>query len=140
MSQVFIPSPLYHLLSSLHICLMPPLSQNSSSETKKIRVHSPFLHVRLPQMLSLVQYVYRSHHFTLSKSETKSSLIPTSPPPVSSMTQTKKTSHPPVPMVPRTNSPVQAVHMPLRRMQQAVPFTDDPATNRAIVSAITKST
>ena len=40
--------------------------------------------------------------------------------------------------------PVQAIscsnpsiHMPLGRMQAAVPFTDDPTANRAIVSAIT---
>ena len=80
---------------------MPPPSQNSPSETKKIRVHSPFLHARLPQMFPLVNYVYRtfrqspSHQPPLSTSGTATSLTLTSLLPVSSMTQTKKTLHPP---------------------------------------------
>ena len=42
---------------------------------------------------------------------------------------------PPVPEVPSSGLTIRA---PLSKMQAAVPFMDDPATNRAIVSAITR--
>ena len=46
-------------------------------------------------MLPHLQYPYRSHQSALSASGTRTSHTPMSPPPVSSTTQTKKTSHPP---------------------------------------------
>ena len=42
---------------------------------------------------------------------------------------------PPVPEVPRRHPTVQA---PLGRTQAAIPITDDPATNQAILAAITR--
>ena len=45
---------------------------------------------------------------------------------------------PSAPVVPHTSPPVQEVRTPLSRMQQAIPFTDNPATNRAIISPITR--
>ena len=72
--------------------LTPPTTPPSS---KRIRIHSPFLHARLPQMLPYLQYLYKSRRSALSASETQTSHTPTSPLPASSTTQTKKTSHPP---------------------------------------------
>ena len=93
-STFSIPSPpLYHLL--LPLCLMPLTPPTTPLPSKKIRIHSPFLHARLPQMLPLIQYLYKSCRSASSASETQTSHIPTSPLPVSSTTQTKKTSHPP---------------------------------------------
>ena len=95
-SLVLLPSPLYHLLSSLNICPMPPHLQNSPLELGKIQIHSPFLHARLPQMLLLVNYVYRMRRLPpLSASKTKTSHTLTSPLPASSTTQTKKMYRPP---------------------------------------------
>ena len=68
----------------------PPLS-------KKIRLHSPFLHARLPQMLPKVQYARRSPPLLRSTaSGTKTSLTQTSLPPVNSTTQIKKTCRRPL--------------------------------------------
>ena len=93
-STFSIPSPLlYHLL--LHLCPMPLTPPTTPPTLKKIRIHSPFLHARLPQMLPHLQYSYKSCRSALSASGTQTSHIPTSPLPVSSTTQTKKTSHPP---------------------------------------------
>ena len=75
---------------------MPPLSQNSPSETKKIQVHSPYLHARLPKMFPQVNYAYRTRPLPhLSASGTVTSHTLTSLPPVSSTTQIKKMWHPP---------------------------------------------
>ena len=67
----------------------------------RIRIHSPFLHAQLPQMLPLVQYARRSPPLLRStESGTKTSLTQTSPLPVNSMTRTKKTCrHPPYPQL-----------------------------------------
>ena len=74
---------------------MPPHLQNSRSEPGKRQIHSPFLHARLPQMLPLVNYAYKTRcPPPSSASETPTSPTPMSPPPVSSMTQTRKTSPP----------------------------------------------
>ena len=90
--------PLYHLPLPLNTCLMshtPPTTPPQS----KIRIHSPFLHARLPQMLPLVQYARRSPPLLRStESGTKTSLTQTNPLPANSMTQTKKTCrHPSYP-------------------------------------------
>ena len=46
-------------------------------------------------MLPWVQYLFKSRQFTSSESETRTSCTPTSPPPVSSTTPTKRMPHPP---------------------------------------------
>ena len=70
---------------------MLPTPPTTPPQLKKIRIHSLFLHTRLPQMLPLVQYMWQSPPLLHStKSETKTSHTPTSPLPVNSMTQTKK--------------------------------------------------
>ena len=70
---------------------MPLTPPTTPPPSKKIRIHSPFLHARLPQMLPLVQYVWRSPPLLHSTElGTKTSLTQTSPLPVSLMTQTKK--------------------------------------------------
>ena len=75
---------------------MPPHSQNSPLEPGKIWIHSPFLHTRLPQMHPLINYAYRTPRLPPSStSGIATSHTLTSPPPVSSMTQTKKTYRPP---------------------------------------------
>ena len=67
--------------------LTPPTTPPPS----KIRIHSPFLHAWLPQMLPLVQYTRRSPPLLRSTElGTKTSLTQTSPLPANSMTQTKK--------------------------------------------------
>ena len=43
-SLIIFPPLLYHSPSPPHTCQMPPHLQNSPSELKKIRIHSPFLH------------------------------------------------------------------------------------------------
>ena len=77
-------------------------SLNSPSAMTKIRIHSPFLHAQLPQLLPKVIYVYRTRPHTLSMSPPTElamklespSLTQMSPLTASSMTPTKKTSHP----------------------------------------------
>ena len=76
-----------------------PLTPPTTPPQSKIRIHSPFLHTRLPQMLPLLQYSYKSRRSDSSASETKTSHTPTSPPPVSSTIQTKKTCRHPQPLV-----------------------------------------
>ena len=99
---------IHHLLPTLLTCLMPH-TPNPALQSKKIRLHSPFLHARLPQMLPKVQYACRSKK-PLSKSRSPDSSgsvktgpqtslasvshTQTSPPPVSSTIPTKKTYHP----------------------------------------------
>ena len=59
--------------------------------SRKIQIHSPFLHARLPQMLPLVQYARRSPpQLHSTESEMKTSHIQMSPLLASSTTQTKK--------------------------------------------------
>ena len=86
-----------------------PHTPNPATESKKIRLHSPFLHTRLPQMLPKVQYAHKSKT-PLSRSVSQDSsesakmdppMSPasvshtqTNPLPASSMTPTKKTFHP----------------------------------------------
>ena len=95
MPPIFIPPSLYHILAPLNISPMPPRSQNSPSEPGKIRIHSPFLHARLPQMRPLLNYAYKTPRQPASSvSGTATSHTPTSPPPVSSTIQTKKTYRP----------------------------------------------
>ena len=89
------PSTLPQLLTSTHMSDASTLAE-LPSESRKIRIHSPFLHTQLPQMRPLLNYAYRTpRHPALSVSETKTSHIPTSPPLVTSTTQTKKTYSPP---------------------------------------------
>ena len=86
-----------------------PRTPNPAPQSKKIQLHSPFLHARLPQMLPKVQYAHRSKT-PLSKSGSPDSSgsakmdpqtlsasvshIQTNPLPASSTTLTKKTYHP----------------------------------------------
>ena len=70
---------------------MPLTPPTTPPPSRKIWIHSPFLHARLPQMLPLVQYAWRSPpllHSTMSGMKTSHTQM--SPLPVSSMTQTKK--------------------------------------------------
>ena len=101
-----IPSPLlHHPPSTLPICLMPR-TLNPTSESKKIRLHSPFLHAQLPQMLPKVQYAcwsktLLSRSALQGSSESAKTDLPmllastshtqTNPLPVSLMIPTKKT-------------------------------------------------
>ena len=86
------PPLLHHPLLPLPICLMPLTPPTTPPSSKKIRIHSPFLHARLPQMLPLVQYARRSPPLLHSMvSGTKTSHTRMSPLPASSTTQTKKT-------------------------------------------------
>ena len=75
---------------------MPPPLPNFPSELKRIVIHSPFLHTQLPHMFPQVNYAYRTPcQQPSSTSGTATSHILTSPPPVSSMTLTRKALHPP---------------------------------------------
>ena len=77
-------------------------SPSPPSTTRKIRIHSLFLHTWLPWLLPKVNYVYRTGPLTSSMSalmelETKPALTShtqTSQPTASSTTQTKKTLNP----------------------------------------------
>ena len=89
-----IHSPLLHHLP-LPLCLMPLTPPITPPSSKKIWIHSTFLHVRLPQMLPYLQYSYKSRRSASSASETQTSHTPTSPLPANSTTQTKRTLHPP---------------------------------------------
>ena len=89
---------------------MPLTPLNTPPQSKKILLHSPFLHTRLPQMLPRVQYARRSK-IPLPKSglQGSSESAKTGPPmspestshtpmgllPASSTTQTRKIYHPP---------------------------------------------
>ena len=101
--------PLYHCLLPLNTGLMPLTPPTTPPSSKKIRLHSPFLHARLPQMLPKVQYAYKSKKprsrselpdssgsvkMDLRTSPVSVSHTQTSPPLVSSTTPTKKTYHP----------------------------------------------
>ena len=66
------------------------------------------------------------------------SLHPNEPTPSELNNSDQENIAPPIPTIPHTSPPIQAIRTPLGRMQQAVPFTDDLATNHAIVSAITR--
>ena len=82
---------LYHLPLPLNTCLMSLTPPTTPLPSKKIQIHSPFLHTRLPQMLPLVQYAQQSPPLLHStESETKTSLTQKNLPPANSMTQTKK--------------------------------------------------
>ena len=101
-----LPLLLYHSLSPLPTCLMsltPP-----TTPLQKIRLHSRFLHDRLPQMLPRVQYARQSktplsRSVSLDSSESAKMDPPTSPVSIShiltnlllvkSMTPIKKISH-----------------------------------------------
>ena len=96
---------LYHPLSLLPICLMPLTPPTTPPQLKKIRLHSPFLHTQLPQMLPRVQYACKSKTLpskNVSEGSSESaktalptlpasiSLTPMSPLPANSITQIKK--------------------------------------------------
>ena len=66
--------------------LTPPTTPPSS----RIRIHSPYLHARLPQMFPLIQYTKRSSDPHSTELQTETSLTQTSPTQTSSITQTKK--------------------------------------------------
>ena len=151
-SPIAIPLPLYHLYSSLPTCPMPPHSQNSLSEPKKIQIHSPFLHAQLPQMHPLINYAYRTPRQPASSaSETAISHTLTSPLPVSSTTQTKKTYRPPyqkfhvvVPLFayhseePKRPSPSQTTLPPTKQYSPPSPKCAIPSTTVTRTSARSK--
>ena len=92
--------------------LTPPTMPLSS---RKIQIHSPFLHAQLPQMLPLVQYVRWSPPLLPSiKSETTTSHTRTNPLPVNSTTQTKKTCH-------RPSSPPHVLVPPFKQKHSGGP-------------------
>ena len=152
MSPIVIPSLLYHTHSSQPTCLMSQHLQNSLSEPKKIRIHSPFLHTQLPQMCPLLNYAFRTPRQPASSaSETGTSHIPTSPPPVSSTTRTKKTYHPLYqrfhvvipPFVHRSEelkrpSPSQTTLPPTRQYSPPSPECAIPSTTATRTSARSK--
>ena len=95
-----------------------PRTPNPTSESKKIRLHSPFLHARLPQMLPKVQYTCRSKTpLSRSASQDSSESAKTDP-----LTSPASISHTQTNLLPANSmTPIKKTYCPHQQFHVLVP-------------------